>query len=120
MSRDRKDLEIGGLGILYPSVLEKFEIRYPHPCGRMMMSSLVSLYWGEAQVKVGGRDHSVYFGSLVRKKWGKGLSRRDEKLKKQCGERSDMGQAPRSGLELTFDYAVHKAVKKESGLTFTR
>ena len=110
MSRDRKDLEIGRLGILYPSVLEKFEIRYPHPCGRMMMSSLVSLYWGEAQVKVGSRDHSVYFGLLVRKKWEKGLSRRDTKLKKQV-ER----QAPRSGLELTFDYAVHKAVKRSLG-----
>jgi phenylalanyl-tRNA synthetase beta chain len=28
-SRDRKDLEIGRLGILHPSVLEKFEIGYP-------------------------------------------------------------------------------------------
>jgi phenylalanyl-tRNA synthetase beta chain len=28
-SRDWKDLEIGRLGILHPSVLEKFEIGYP-------------------------------------------------------------------------------------------
>jgi hypothetical protein len=49
-----------------------------------MMSSLVSLWWGGTQVKV--EEVEIVRCTLGYLSVKKGWSRRDAKLKKQCGE----------------------------------